>query len=366
MHNRLNLVSNLLDVNDSLFPILITGAAGFIGSHLYRTFSAQGETWGVDNFSHPTHPHILQSFSPQAQARLLCGDTGDISNILPLLTQIQPKIIFHLAAQTHVDRAIDVPQDCVLDNIQSTLGLLQAVRQYYSRLPEKRQAQVRLIMVSTDEVYGSVPTGHGAFDEQSPTRAGNPYSASKVACEQLALAWKNTYDIPVLIARCSNNFGTWQHAEKLIARTVLRARCGLPIEIYGNGSQVREWLHVEDHVRALKILAQHGRVGEIYNISGSLSLSNLELVKHICHILNEWRPSVNHIELIRFVADRPGHDQHYAINGDKIYRDCQWQAESDFQAALRETVLWYAQECTLPEEYVEQLARQGRISEQSQ
>lgn len=345
-------------MTSSLFPCLVTGAAGFIGSHLYRHLSAQGTSWAIDNFSHPSYPHILQSFTPEAQAHFVRMDVGDVHQMKQKLDDIHPQVIFHLAAQTHVDRAIDAPQQCVDDNIQSTLGLLQAVRDYFFRLPEKEKSQFRLMLMSTDEVYGSASARQKPFDEQSPPKAGNPYSASKVACEQLALAWKNTYRIPILIARCSNNFGAWQHAEKLIPRTILRACSGLPIEVYGDGSQVRDWLYVEDQVRALIALVKRGRVGEIYNISGSQPLPNIALIQHICQILNESHCAVDG-DLIHFVADRPGHDVRYAIDDIRFRQQTAWQPTHDFQAALRETVLWYVQAQSHQGEYQPILARQG-------
>ena len=271
------------------------------------------------------------------------ADIRDRTRMDAVLARHQPDAIMHLAAESHVDRSITGSDAFIQTNIVGTYTLLEAARAYWSALPPAAKAAFRFLHVSTDEVYGSLgPTGH--FREDTPYDPSSPYSASKAASDHLAMAWHRTYGLPVVISNCSNNYGPYHFPEKLIPLMILNGLEGRPLPVYGNGSNVRDWLYVEDHARALLALVMHGRPGETYNIGGRAERANLAVVEHICDVLDRLQPrsgGPSRRDLIAFVADRPGHDQRYAIDAGKIERELGWQPQVSFEEGIERTVAWY-------------------------
>jgi len=324
--------------------ILVTGGAGFIGSNLVHWLIRQGHlVLNVDALTYAGNPASLADLSSNPLHRLLVADITDSSAMNAAFATFQPDAVIHLAAESHVDRSIDGPGAFIQTNIVGTYVLLQAARGYFSGLSIERQATFRFLHVSTDEVYGSLGAT-GKFTETTPYDPHSPYSASKAAADHLTRAWGDTYGLPVLITNCSNNYGPYQFPEKLIPVVILRALRGEPIPVYGKGDNVRDWLHVEDHVRALLMVVQHGIPGQTYNIGGDNELRNIDLVQMLCAILDALRPRPDgrrYAESIQFVADRPGHDMRYAIDAGKIRRELGWEPQHRGDAGFRETVSWY-------------------------
>ncbi|HEV3416213.1 MAG TPA: dTDP-glucose 4,6-dehydratase, partial [Pirellulales bacterium] len=271
------------------------------------------------------------------------GDINDVAMIGELLDMHRPAAIMHLAAESHVDRSIDGPAAFIETNVLGTFHLLQAVRRYWSSLPSAEQSRFRFLQVSTDEVYGSLgPVG--AFAETSAYAPNSPYSASKAAADHLVRAYHHTYGLPVLTTNCSNNFGPYQFPEKLIPLMILNALEGKPLPVYGDGQNVRDWLFVEDHCRALRMVLAKGTPGEVYNIGGNCERTNLDVVRAIAKVVDRLQPDLAHApcsKLIRFVEDRPGHDRRYAIDASKIQRELGWRPEQQFESGLELTVAWY-------------------------
>jgi len=325
--------------------ILVTGGAGFIGGCFVRQVVAE-QTCLVVNFDKLTYAGNLDSLSSvedNPRYAFVRGDIVDQAAVDGALAEYDPTAIIHFAAESHVDRSIDGPAEFVRTNVQGTFQMLDAARRHLARLPAKRQADFRFLHVSTDEVYGSLgPTG--LFAETSPYDPSSPYSASKAAADHLARAYFRTYGLPVLVTNCSNNYGPCQFPEKLIPLVILNAVEGKPLPVYGDGQNVRDWLFVEDHCRALWRVLTAGRPGETYNIGGNCEQKNLDVVQTICRIVDELRPGLPHApcsSLIKFVRDRPGHDRRYAIDASKIRRELGWQPEHDFASGMRRTVQWY-------------------------
>jgi len=325
--------------------ILVTGGAGFIGGCFVRQVVAE-QTCLVVNFDKLTYAGNLDSLSSvedNPRYAFVRGDIVDQAAVDGALAEYDPTAIIHFAAESHVDRSIDGPAEFVRTNVQGTFQMLDAARRHLARLPAKRQADFRFLHVSTDEVYGSLgPTG--LFTETSPYDPSSPYSASKAAADHLARAYFRTYGLPVLVTNCSNNYGPCQFPEKLIPLVILNAVEGKPLPVYGDGQNVRDWLFVEDHCRALWRVLTAGRPGETYNIGGNCEQKNLDVVQTICRIVDELRPGLPHApcsSLIKFVRDRPGHDRRYAIDASKIRRELGWQPEHDFASGMRRTVQWY-------------------------
>lgn len=328
--------------------ILITGGAGFIGSALIR-YLIQHTGHEALNLDKLTYAGNLESLTPvddNPRYRFVQGDIGDSECVAAILAAFQPDAIMHLAAESHVDRSIDGPAAFIQTNIVGTYGLLESTRAYWLGLSAERKAAFRFHHISTDEVYGDLHGVDDLFTETTPYAPSSPYSASKAASDHLVRAWQRTYGLPVLLTNCSNNYGPYHFPEKLIPLMILNALAGKPLPVYGNGQQVRDWLYVEDHARALLKVVSEGKVGETYNIGGHNEQKNLDVVRAICALLEELAPQkpagvANYEDLITYVQDRPGHDQRYAIDAGKIERELGWVPQETFETGLRKTVQWY-------------------------
>ena len=329
----------------NLKTILITGGAGFIGSNLVRY---QVETLGyrivnVDALTYAGNLDSLTDISTLPHYRFEHVDIRNPKSVSRLFNEYQPDAVMHLAAESHVDRSIDGPAAFIETNIVGTYNLLESARGYWRQLSSDKKTKFRFHHISTDEVYGSLPST-GFFHETSPYQPNSPYSASKAASDHLVRAWHHTYGLPVLITNCSNNYGPYQFPEKLIPLIILNAIEGKPLPVYGKGDNIRDWLYVEDHVKALTVVVEHGSVGETYNIGGNNEKTNLDVVKSVCLLLDELLPNSTfapHEKLIQFVDDRPGHDKRYAIDASKIKNELNWQPTETFESGLRKTVQWY-------------------------
>ena len=328
--------------------ILITGGAGFIGSALVRHLIEHTEhhVLNLDKLTYAGNLESLHSIASNTRYEFVQADIVDQAAVSAVLERFRPQAIMHLAAESHVDRSIDGPAAFIQTNIVGTYSLLEATRAYWSALPSAEREAFRFHHVSTDEVYGDLHGVDDLFTETTPYAPSSPYSASKAASDHLVRAWQRTYGLPVLLTNCSNNYGPYHFPEKLIPLVILNALAGKPLPVYGNGLQVRDWLYVEDHARALLKVVTEGQVGETYNIGGHNEQTNLEVVRSICALLEELAPQhpagVQHYaDLITFVQDRPGHDQRYAIDAGKIERELGWRPEETFASGLRKTVQWY-------------------------
>ncbi|MDA9503446.1 dTDP-glucose 4,6-dehydratase [Bradyrhizobium sp. CCBAU 11386] len=323
--------------------VLVTGGAGFIGSAVCRqlVLDAGATVVNVDKLTYAANLASLVSIDGTSCYRFEQHDICDQEAVNHLFSRWEPGAVIHLAAESHVDRSITGSAAFISTNIVGTHTLLEATRRYYDHLPDQRRKQFRFIHVSTDEVYGSL----GSFDrfrEETPYRPSSPYSASKAASDHLALAWYKTYGLPVVVSNCSNNYGPFQFPEKLIPLTILNAIEHKPLPVYGDGSNVRDWLYVEDHAAGLIKLLFEGRPGEKYNFGGNSERSNLEVVTQICDVLDRLCPgAAARRSLIEFVPDRPGHDARYAIDASKAHRELGWQPTRSFEQGLTETVEWY-------------------------
>lgn len=328
--------------------ILITGGAGFIGSALIRHL-IQDTEYEVLNLDKLTYAGNLESLTLVAESpryRFIQADIADAERVTKTLNEFQPDAIMHLAAESHVDRSIDGPAAFIQTNIVGTYSLLESTRAYWLGLEAQRKVAFRFHHISTDEVYGDLHGVDNLFSESTPYAPSSPYSASKAASDHLVRAWQRTYGLPVLITNCSNNYGPYHFPEKLIPLMILNALAGKPLPVYGNGQQVRDWLYVEDHARALLKVVSEGKVGETYNIGGHNEQKNLDVVRAICTLLEELAPQkptgISHYEdLITYVQDRPGHDLRYAIDASKIERELGWVPQETFETGLRKTVQWY-------------------------
>jgi dTDP-glucose 4,6-dehydratase len=323
--------------------IIVTGGAGFIGSAVCRHL-VQERRWDVLSLDKLTYAANLMSLAEvegQPNYHFVRGDICDRLRLDSLFADFAPVAVMHLAAESHVDRSISNPADFIHNNITGTHTLLEASRAYWTKLESGAKRKFRFHHVSTDEVYGSLD-GDALFQETTPYDPRSPYSASKAASDHLANAWHHTYGLPVLISNCSNNYGPFHFPEKLIPLITLNALEGKPLPVYGDGLNIRDWLYVEDHVRALVLVLTQGRVGHKYNVGGRSQRTNLQVVQNICDVLDELRPiDHSHRALIRFVPDRPGHDRRYAIDPSKIERELGWRAEETFESGIRKTVQWY-------------------------
>ena len=325
--------------------IFITGGAGFIGSALIRHLlnGTEHQVLNLDKLTYAGNLESLASVAHHPRYSFLQADIADSAVVSQALAEFQPDAIMHLAAESHVDRSIDGPSDFIQTNIVGTYALLEATRSYWSQLEPVRKAAFRFHHISTDEVYGDLHGLDDLFTETTPYAPSSPYSASKAASDHLVRAWQRTYGLPILITNCSNNYGPYHFPEKLIPLVILNALDGKPLPVYGNGQQVRDWLYVEDHARALLKVVSAGQVGETYNIGGHNEQTNLHVVESICALLDELTPRQNgsYKEQISFVSDRPGHDLRYAIDASKIERELGWKPEETFSSGLRKTVTWY-------------------------
>jgi dTDP-glucose 4,6-dehydratase len=325
---------------------LVTGGAGFIGSAVCRHLCAdpRNRVTNVDKLTYAGNLASLRSIENRSNYRFEKADICDGARILRILREHRIDIIMHLAAESHVDRSIDGPGAFIETNVVGTFRLLEAALAYWQDLPEPARSRFRFHHVSTDEVFGDLPFEGGIFTEASPYAPSSPYSASKAASDHLVRAWHETYGLPVVLSNCSNNYGPHHFPEKLIPLVILNALEEKPLPVYGAGANVRDWLYVEDHARALELIATRGRPGEGYNVGGRSEQTNLSVVRTICRMLDARRPRANgmlHEELITFVADRPGHDRRYAIDASKIERELGWKPSVTFEEGLALTIDWY-------------------------
>lgn len=331
--------------------ILITGGAGFIGSALIRYLITETEET-VINLDKLTYAGNLESLAAVADSPRYSFEQADICErqvLSALFQKHQPDAVMHLAAESHVDRSIDGPAAFIETNIVGTYTLLEASREYWTNLSPERKDAFRFHHISTDEVYGDLENPEDLFTETTPYAPSSPYSASKASSDHLVRAWKRTYGLPTVITNCSNNYGPYHFPEKLIPHMILNALSGKQLPVYGDGQQIRDWLFVEDHARALYTVLKNGIPGETYNIGGHNEKKNLEVVHTICDLLEELAPEQraadisNYRDLIRFVTDRPGHDRRYAIDSSKMQRELGWVPQESFETGMRKTIQWYLQ-----------------------
>jgi len=329
-----------------LTRVLVTGGAGFIGANFIHQWiqSVQAAVVNLDKLTYAGNLENLASLTGHPRHVFIRGDIGDRELVSGLLQQHRPQAIVNFAAETHVDRSIHGPEDFIQTNVVATFRLLDEARGYWQALPAEDKARFRLLHVSTDEVYGSLESSDAPFSEITPYAPNSPYAASKAASDHLVRAYFHTYGLPTLTTNCSNNYGPYQFPEKLIPLVILNAIAGKPLPIYGDGSNVRDWLYVGDHCKAVFRVLEQGRPGETYNIGGRSEKRNVDLVRTICTLLDELHPDspvIPHEKLITFVKDRPGHDHRYAIDASKIQRELGWKPIETFESGIRKTVQWY-------------------------
>ena len=326
--------------------ILVTGGAGFIGSNFVHNWLAESDELlvNLDKLTYAGNLGNLQSLAQDTRHVFVHGDIGDRELVQALLTQHQPRAVLHFAAESHVDRSIHGPLDFIQTNVVGTCQLLESVRAYWSGLSPDVQQSFRFLHVSTDEVYGSLEPQAPAFKETNLYEPNSPYAASKAASDHLVRAWHHTYGLPVLTTNCSNNYGPFHFPEKLIPLVLHNALAGKPLPIYGDGMQIRDWLYVQDHCRAIARVLDAGRPGETYNIGGWNEKPNIEVVRTLCALLDELQPRADgksYAEQITYVKDRAGHDRRYAIDASKISTELGWRPQETFETGLRKTVQWY-------------------------
>jgi len=325
--------------------LLVTGGAGFIGSNFVLSTVAQaGEpVVNLDKLTYAGSLRNLDALHGDARHTFVQGDICDRALLRKLLEHHRPRAIVHLAAESHVDRSIEGPAEFVQTNVVGTFSLLEEARTYWMQLAAPERAAFRFLHVSTDEVYGSLGPGDPAFTEETPYAPNSPYSASKASSDHLVRAYHHTYGMPTLITNCSNNYGPHQFPEKLIPLMIHHALAGKPLPVYGDGLNVRDWLYVEDHCTALSEVLTRGRPGDVYNVGGGAEMTNIDLVRTLCALLDEAKPRTggSYESLITFVKDRPGHDRRYAIDSGKIRRELGWRPQETFESGLRKTVRWY-------------------------
>lgn len=329
--------------------ILVTGGAGFIGANfVLRWLKESSEpVINLDALTYAGNPENIASISSDPRHSFIKGNITDRDLIGRVFNTYRPRAVVHFAAESHVDRSIHGPEAFINTNVQGTFVLLSEALQFWRQLSGEEQRYFRFLHVSTDEVYGSLGPTDPPFTETTPYAPNSPYSASKAASDHLVRAWHHTYGLPVLTTNCSNNYGPYQFPEKLIPLIIANALAGLPLPIYGDGMNVRDWLYVEDHCSAIATVLAQGRPGEVYNIGGWNEMPNVEIVKAICRLLDEKSPDTarnaqgHHENLISFVTDRPGHDRRYAINAHKIFNELGWKPADSFSSGIAKTVDWY-------------------------
>ena len=330
--------------------ILITGGAGFIGSALIRYLINETEH-NIINIDKLTYAGNLSSLMQVCHSEHYVFkqiDICDTTALRNIFLRYQPDAVMHLAAETHVDRSIDMAEDFIQTNIMGTCRLLEVTRHYWNELDKNKQRAFKFHHISTDEVFGDLTEEVGLFDETSAYAPSSPYSASKAGADHLVRAWHRTYGLPVVITNCSNNYGPWHFPEKFIPCLITNALLNRPLTLYGDGQQVRDWLYVEDHVRALYRVLKNGKVGETYVVGGNNEIKNIDVAQAVCALLEELSPGKSkktgsYTQLITFVEDRPGHDRRYAINASKVQNELGWRPADNFESGLRKTVQWYIQ-----------------------
>jgi dTDP-glucose 4,6-dehydratase len=340
--------------------ILVTGGAGFIGSAVVRKAVAAGhEVVNLDKLTYSANLENVASVAGDPRYAFEQADVADERAVAAIFARHQPDAVMHLAAESHNDRAIEAPMEFVVSNVVGTAVLLEAARAYWAKLPAERKQAFRFHHVSTDEVFGALGED-GAFDEQTPYDPNSPYSASKASADHLVRAWGRTFGLPVVLTNCANNYGPYQFPEKLIPTVISRALEGKTIPIYGDGRQVRDWLHVDDHAEALLLVLEKGRLGETYCIGGVPNRRNLEIVQLLCAALDKYAPAnTAHAEKIQFVTDRPGHDFRYAIDASKLKAELGWSARTGLEEGLDGTVRWYVEN----KDWVQRIRERGFHSE---
>jgi dTDP-glucose 4,6-dehydratase len=328
-----------------MMKVLVTGGAGFIGSGVCRLFVGELNVavLNVDKLTYAANLMSLRTIENNPRYAFRQADICDRQTMFALLRDFDPDGVLHLAAESHVDRSIDGPSQFIKTNVEGTCVLLEATLAHWQRLPADRAGRFRFHHVSTDEVFGSLGMA-GKFTEATRYEPNSPYSASKAASDHLVRAWRETFGLPTVISNCSNNYGPYHFPEKLIPLTILKALHGELIPVYGKGDNIRDWLYVEDHARALYTILTEARVGECYNVGGNAERTNLDVVRSICRLLDELLPASPyrpHEQLVTFVADRPGHDRRYAMDIAKIRAELHWEPRESFDSGLRQTVAWY-------------------------
>lgn len=328
--------------------ILVTGGAGFIGSAVVRHIinHTQDSVINLDKLTYAGNLDSLSSIAHSDRYTFEHADICDRAALDRIFAQHQPDAVMHLAAESHVDRSIDSAGEFIQTNIVGTFTLLEAARAYYQGQPENRRAAFRFHHISTDEVYGDLHGTNDLFTETTPYAPSSPYSASKASSDHLVRAWRRTYGLPTIVTNCSNNYGCYHFPEKLIPHMILNALDGKPLPVYGDGKQIRDWLYVEDHARALYLVVTQGKIGETYNIGGFNEKQNIQVVRTICALLEELAPNkpqgvAHYADLITHVTDRAGHDVRYAIDASKIQRELGWTSQETFESGIRKTVQWY-------------------------
>lgn len=326
--------------------ILVTGCAGFIGSNFIHTWfeTHNEEVVNLDKLTYAGNLENLQAFMQDPRHHFVHGDMGDRSLVDGILAQYKPRAVINFAAESHVDRSIHGPSDFIQTNIVGTFNLLESVKDYWSGLAPEAQQSFRFIHVSTDEVYGTLAPHDPPFTEAHPYEPNSPYAASKAASDHLVRAWHHTYGLPVITTNCSNNYGPFHFPEKLIPLVILNALKGKPLPIYGDGQQIRDWLYVQDHTRAIACVLDGGKVGETYNIGGWNEKANIDVVRIICGHLDALKPRTDgksYAEQITYVTDRPGHDRRYAIDARKVERELDWKPSETFESGIAKTIQWY-------------------------
>lgn len=323
--------------------VIVTGGAGFIGSAVVRYLVLEKgfDVLNIDKLTYAGTLTSLQGVDGKSGYRFLKADIADTAAMSAAFESFQPDRVMHLAAESHVDRSITNAKDFIETNVLGTFNVVECATRYWSNLRGPRKANFRFLHVSTDEVYGSLGP-EGLFREDTAYDPSSPYSASKAASDHLVKAWARTYGLPVVVSNCSNNYGPYHFPEKLIPLTILNAMEGKPLPVYGSGSNIRDWLYVEDHARALDLIVERGRVGETYNVGGRNERRNIDVVTSICMLLNEILPQENdYRSLITYVPDRPGHDARYAIDATKLESELLWKAQESFDSGIAKTVRWY-------------------------
>ena len=331
----------------------MTGGAGFIGSNFvhYWFENYKARIVNLDKLTYAGNVNNLTSFEGDPRYVFVCGDIADRELVRQCLARYQPEAVVNFAAESHVDRSIVAPDEFIRTNVIGTFALLEEAKAYWKGLSDQLKQKFRFVHVSTDEVYGSLGPADPPFQESTPYAPNSPYAASKAASDQFARAYFHTYGLPVITTNCSNNYGPYQFPEKLIPLMILNALAGQSLPVYGDGLNVRDWLYVKDHCRAICAVLRNGRPGETYNIGGRNEKTNLEVIKTICSALDELRPKEGpYFDLVNFVKDRPGHDRRYAIDCSKIEQELGWNAEESFSSGLKKTVEWYLQNSTWVEQ----------------